>query len=186
MCLINGSVCPTDEIIELVKKLEPGQTIISGETIIALHMTAEELDNPVIPPRGRDRRNRSERTSAPGKPYMGDLFKNDMAIRDDFDFLTKGRKSHPLNKTNVVLGDNPVFLERGAKVNCAVLNTTHGPIYIGAGAEIMEGSMIRGPMAICDHAQVKMLCQTIWSYNHWPLFTGGRRSQQFCDLRILK
>ena len=39
--LINGSVCPTDEIIELVKKLGPRQTIVSGETIIALHVTAE-------------------------------------------------------------------------------------------------------------------------------------------------
>ena len=47
--LINGSVCPTDEIIDLVKKLGPGQTIIHGETIIALHMTASDLDNPGDP-----------------------------------------------------------------------------------------------------------------------------------------
>jgi UDP-N-acetylglucosamine diphosphorylase/glucosamine-1-phosphate N-acetyltransferase len=157
--LINGSVCPTDEIIELVKKLGPSQTIISGETIIALHMTAEELDNP-----GDPATEGIEEIEVKEHPlqvsHTWEIFsKNDIAIRDDFDFLTKGRKSHPINKTNVVLGDNPIFLEKGAKVNCAVLNTTHGPVYIGAGAEIMEGSMIRGPMAICDHAQVKMLAK---------------------------
>jgi len=157
--LINGSVCPTDEIIELVTKLRPGQTIISGETIIAMHMTAGELNNP-----SDQQQEGIEEIEVRERPlqvsHTWDIFsKNDMAIRDDFDFLTKGRKSHPLNKTNVVLGDNPVFLEKGAKVNCAVLNTTQGPVYIGENAEIMEGSMIRGPIAICDHAQVKMLAK---------------------------
>ncbi len=157
--LINGSVCPTDEIIELIKKLEQGQTIISGETIIALHMSAEELDKP-----GDPSAEGIQEIEVKERPlqvcHTWEIFsKNDMALRDDFDFLTDGRKSHPLNKTNVVLGDNPVFLEKDAKVNCAVLNTTDGPVYIGEGAEIMEGSMIRGPIAICDHAQVKMLAK---------------------------
>jgi UDP-N-acetylglucosamine diphosphorylase/glucosamine-1-phosphate N-acetyltransferase len=157
--LLNGSVCPTDEIIELVKKLGPGQNIVSGETIIALHMTAEELDNP-----GDQQQEGIEEIEVKERPlqvsHTWEIFsKNDMAIRDDFSFLTKGRKSQPLNKTNVILGDNPVFVEKGAKINCAVLNTTQGPVYIGADAEIMEGSMIRGPIAICDHAQVKMLAK---------------------------
>jgi UDP-N-acetylglucosamine diphosphorylase/glucosamine-1-phosphate N-acetyltransferase len=157
--LINGSICPTDEIIELVKKLGPGQTIVSGETIIALHMTAEELDNP-----SDQQQEGIEEIEVKERPlqvsHTWEIFsKNDMAIRDDFSFLTKERKSQPLNKTNVVLGDNPVFVEKNAKVNCAVLNTTQGPIYIGTDAEIMEGSMIRGPIAICDHAQVKMLAK---------------------------
>ena len=157
--LINGSVCPTDEIIELVQKLEPGQTIISGETIIALHMSAEELDRPGDPPaEGIQELEVKERPLQVSHTW--EIFsKNDIALREDFDFLTKGRKSYPLNKTNVVLGDNQVFLEKGAKVNCAVLNTTNGPVYIGEGAEVMEGSMLRGPIAICDHAQVKMLAK---------------------------
>ena len=154
--LINGCVCPTDEIIELVKKLGPHQTIVSGETIIALHVTEEELNNP-----GDSGSEGAEEIEVKEKPlqvsHTWEIFsKNDLAIRDDFEFLTKGRKSAPINKTNVVLGDNGVFLEKGTKVNCAVLNTTTGPIYIGEGAELMEGSMLRGPMAICDHAQIKM------------------------------
>jgi tetrahydrodipicolinate N-succinyltransferase len=31
-----------------------------------------------------------------------------------------------------------------------------GPIYIGKDAEIMEGSVIRGPFALCEGAVVKM------------------------------
>jgi UDP-N-acetylglucosamine diphosphorylase/glucosamine-1-phosphate N-acetyltransferase len=122
-------------------------------------MTAEELDNPGDPAtEGIEEIEVKERPLQVNHTW--EIFsKNDLALRDDFEFLTKNRKSHPINKTNVVLGDNPVFLEKGAKVNCAVLNSTLGPIYIGEGAEIMEGSMIRGPFAICEHAQVKMLAK---------------------------
>src|SRR5207253_9637001 len=38
----------------------------------------------------------------------------------------------------------------------ASLNASSGPIYIGKDAEIMEGSHIRGPFALCQHSTVKM------------------------------
>jgi UDP-N-acetylglucosamine diphosphorylase/glucosamine-1-phosphate N-acetyltransferase len=157
--LINGSICPTEEIITLVKSLKPGQSVISGDTMIALHMTDEELDNP-----GDPSSEGGEEIEVKEKPLMvthtWEIFsKNDLAIKEDFDFLTEGRKSAALHKTNVVLGDNPVFLEKGAKVHCAVLNTTKGPIYIGSNAEVMEGSMLRGPIAIGEYSQIKMLAK---------------------------
>jgi len=37
-----------------------------------------------------------------------------------------------------------------------ILNASTGPIYIGKNAEIMEGSMIRGPFALCKNSVVKM------------------------------
>jgi len=36
------------------------------------------------------------------------------------------------------------------------MNASDGPIYIGKTAVVMEGSMLRGPVAICDGAVVKM------------------------------
>ena len=36
------------------------------------------------------------------------------------------------------------------------MNTTDGPIYIGKDAEIMEGSMVRGPFAMCNNSVLKM------------------------------
>jgi hypothetical protein len=48
-----------------------------------------------------------------------------------------------------------IFIEEGAKLG-VTLNASTGPIYIGKDAEIMEGSVIRGPFALCDHAQVKL------------------------------
>src|SRR5690606_955560 len=36
------------------------------------------------------------------------------------------------------------------------LNTTNGPVYVGTEAEIMEGAMVRGPLALAEHAALKM------------------------------
>jgi hypothetical protein len=49
-----------------------------------------------------------------------------------------------------------IYLLKKAPLEFVTLNASTGPIYIGKDAEIMEGSVIRGPFALCDHAQVKL------------------------------
>lgn len=154
--LINGSVCPTEEIVAAIKKLKPNQTVIYCETIVALHVSAEELDN-----LGDSGAEEAEEVPVADPPikigHTWDIFaKNDAAIREDFRLLTKGKKSHPLSETNTILGGENIFVEKGATVECAILNAITGPIYIGKDAEIMEGAVIRGPFALCEGAQVKM------------------------------
>ena len=56
---------------------------------------------------------------------------------------------------NVISPEN-IFIEEGAKLEFVTLNASTGPIYIGKNAEIMEGSVIRGPFALCEEAQVKL------------------------------
>lgn len=89
-------------------------------------------------------------------PY--DLFgKNGAAIEADFTRLTHDRQSAPLSSTCTLIGDaSRLFIEPGAIVECATLNTTHGPIYIGRDAEIMETCAVRGPLAMCTHAVLNM------------------------------
>lgn len=82
---------------------------------------------------------------------------NDKAIDFDFELLTKGRTSAPLSPTNGFLGDKAnLFIEEGAKVEFATLNCQKGKIYIGKDAEVMEGSHLRGSIALCEHATVNM------------------------------
>jgi UDP-N-acetylglucosamine diphosphorylase/glucosamine-1-phosphate N-acetyltransferase len=154
--LINGSVCPTEEIVAAIKKLKPNQTVVYCDTIIALHVAEEELDNI-----GDSAAEGIEEVPMGDQPirigHTWDIFsKNDLAIREDFQLLTKGKKSHPLSETNLVLGSENIFVEKGARVEFATLNASAGPIYIGKDAEVMEGALIRGPFALCDGAQVKM------------------------------
>ncbi len=85
------------------------------------------------------------------------IFKyNGAEIHADYTRLTSQRVSEPLSITNTQMGEYPIFLEPGAKVECCILNTTEGPIYIGENAQIMEGSMLRGPFAMCEGSNIKM------------------------------
>jgi UDP-N-acetylglucosamine diphosphorylase/glucosamine-1-phosphate N-acetyltransferase len=90
--------------------------------------------------------------------HRWDLFqKNEAAIELDFYLITDERKSQKLSKTNTLIGSSDLlFIEKGASIEGCILNTNHGPIYVGENAEIMEGSMIRGSFVLCEEAVVKM------------------------------
>ncbi|MCJ8288730.1 MAG: glucose-1-phosphate thymidylyltransferase [Crocinitomicaceae bacterium] len=87
-----------------------------------------------------------------------DMFQlNGEVLKMDFEFITDTRSSQQLSDSNTVIGDpSLIFLEEGAKVEASILNTTEGPIYIGRNAEIMEGSMVRGPLAMNESSALKL------------------------------
>ena len=49
-----------------------------------------------------------------------------------------------------------IFIEEGAKLNFCTLNASSGPIYIGKNAEIMEGCVVRGALAMCENSVLKL------------------------------
>jgi len=152
--VINGAVCPNEDLVAAVGGLAPGQWIGSSDTLIAGRLDRKSLQTFI-----RDRKSQTD--SSYNKPAnsitrMWDIFHlNDSELRKDFDLLTRGRQSSSINKTNTVLGDD-IFLDDGAKVEASVLNSVEGPIYIGKDAEVMEGSLIRGPFALCEGSTLKM------------------------------
>lgn len=150
--MINAAFLPNEVIVEMVRSLEPQQVIVKGDEVIAFHTTdtQEEVDF--------DSYEVIEYTSDIIKiEHTWDIFsKNDLAIREDFDLLTEGRQSQMIPKSVNVIAPENVFIEEGAKLEFVTLNASTGPIYIGKNAEIMEGSVIRGPFALCEEAQVKL------------------------------
>src|SRR5690625_7710777 len=74
----------------------------------------------------------------------------------DFDLLTKDVRSEKISSTNGVFNAKNIFIEKGAEVEYSILNAKEGPIYIGKNAEVMEGSMIRGGLALCEGAKGNM------------------------------
>ncbi len=89
--------------------------------------------------------------------YPWDIFVlNDRAIRMDFDILTRNQVSEPIPGSVQAINPDQIFIETGARLQHCILNASTGPIYIGHNAEVMEGSTIRGPFALCEGAVVKM------------------------------
>lgn len=149
--MINAAFLPTTELVEQIKNLQPGEGIFYEEDVVAFHAYEEQEVN------FADCVNIEMEGKAMMVEQTWDIFRlNGEAIAADFELLTQDRKSQKLSSTNQVIGAENVFLEEGAKVECAILNASEGPIYIGAGAEVMEGSIVRGPFALCDHATLKL------------------------------
>jgi len=153
--MINGSVCPNKDLVSEILSLRTGEVLFQGDAIIARRAHAIELDG--LDEEKVDEVNMVESKSSLIKiTHTWDIFSlNGEAIKNDFDLLTAQRISEPVSESNQVMGDK-IFLEKGAKVECSVLNSTTGPIYIGKDAEIMEGSLIRGPFSLGCHSVVKM------------------------------
>ncbi|WP_435579440.1 GlmU family protein [Gilvibacter sp.] len=151
--LINGSFLPSDNLAVIVKGLQPGQAIFYEDEPLAFFAAEGEevdFDAAEVIQYSYDDVIRIANT--------WDIFKyNAAAIARDFEWLTRDKKSQALEPGVHVIGDpDLVFIEEGAKVYLASLNTTDGPIYIGKDAEIMEACAIRGPFALCEHSTIKM------------------------------
>ncbi len=162
--LINGSVCPNKQLIEQIKILRPNQALVHDDYIIALYTIDDNTEYKRENIKTELVKNSSEiiediETKIPHLKinYLWDIFvKNEQAIIEDYELITKNRKSQAISNTNKIIGNQNIFVEQGAKIECAILNASAGPIYIGKDAEIMESSTIRGPFALCEHSVVKI------------------------------
>ena len=150
--MINASFLPNAVLAEMVGNLEPNQAIFKGDEVIAFYTNdqQEEVDFDTYEIL------EYEDDCITVKNTWDIFSKNDVAIREDFDYLTEDRRSQPIPKSVNVIAPENIFIEEGAKLEFVTLNASTGPIYIGQGAEIMEGSVIRGPFALCENALVKM------------------------------
>ncbi len=155
--VINSAILPDGNFLQIVKALEPNQMLFK-EGICLAGIFAEQLQAYF---------EEADMSVFEIVEYAGhlDWVKNTWdifslcgkEIEKDFQLLTAHKTFQPISTTNTIIGDpSKIFLAPGAKVEASVLNTTSGPIYLAADAEIMEGCLVRGPFALGEHAQLKM------------------------------
>jgi UDP-N-acetylglucosamine diphosphorylase/glucosamine-1-phosphate N-acetyltransferase len=150
--MINASFLPNDELVETIMNLSEHQAIFKGEDVIAFYTKESQEDINLD-----DYESIEFDYDILTVTRTWDIFsKNDEAIRADFELLTKDRTSQPIPKSNNIIGAEHIFIEEGAKVEFATLNASSGPIYIGKDAEIMEGCLVRGPLAMCEQSTLKL------------------------------
>ena len=156
--IINGSVLPSEELVTVVKGLHTNQALLHKEELIAAKLDKAQFEYLME----KDEAEEMEGFDLKDISFLQindlhDIFAmNELAIKDDFKLLTKGRKSQPISETNRVVNPENIFLEPGASVECSVLNASTGPIYIGKNAQIMEGCLVRGGLAMCENSTLKM------------------------------
>ena len=152
--VVRSTVLPDEQLVGFIQELGLGEALYAGDEFIAARLRAEDIDR-VVDGEGLRIRNYDREISS--VTQLWHLFKlNGQELEKDFLLITRGRQSQKLSKSNVVFEEQRIFVEPGTTVEAAILNPHGGYIYIGSDAEIMEGSVVRGSLALCEHAVLKV------------------------------
>lgn len=151
---LSANLLSSDEIVSAVHLLQENDALHSEDGSLIAFRSKERLDLTSLEQIDCNPISFSSKVSSIDNVW--DIFsKNGEEIEKDFDLITKGRKSQELDSTNTHIGER-LFIEDGAKVQAAILNSTTGAIYIAKDAEVMEGSVVRGGLALCEGAVLKL------------------------------
>ncbi|MFN2457670.1 MAG: putative sugar nucleotidyl transferase [Chitinophagaceae bacterium] len=153
--LIHGNVLPTPKLVKQIKKLSPGEflSVPGKENLVYCISQKQVLDQHKIKVQKAIELHEDIKEIF----FPWDIIKiNEWSIGEDFQLLARLRKQQKIPATNTIIKRGNIFIEKGSQVEHCILNATDGPIFIGKNALVMEGSMIRGPVAICEGAVIKM------------------------------
>lgn len=156
--VINASFVANAALAEAVKNLPTKAVLMKDDQWIAFHASREELTDFAAETCLSVR----EKTE-----YAGDCLQisrpwalflhNGRQIAEDFACLTQNRRSAEWKGEGTQhFGSHPVFAEEGVQVIHALIDTTEGPVYLGKNAKIMPGSLVQGPLALCEGSLIKM------------------------------
>lgn len=156
---IASNIIATEHLARRLDTLEPGEVLMADtmagqRVLVGFKGGANRLDEVIHSmPAGIVYEEKVDAIN-----YVYDIFLlNGRQIEADFDVLTAGREGQSIPRSNTVIGDpDRIYIESGAIVEGVVLNASHGPIYVGRHVEIMEGSCLRGPIALGEHSTVNM------------------------------
>lgn len=156
---IASNIIATEHLARRLDTLEPGEVLMADtmagqRVLVGFKGGANRLDEVIHSmPAGIVYEEKVDAIN-----YVYDIFLlNGRQIEAEFDVLTAGREGQSIPRSNTVIGDpDRIYIESGAIVEGVVLNASHGPIYVGRHVEIMEGSCLRGPIALGEHSTVNM------------------------------
>jgi len=163
---VNGRYWPSDELIRLITSLAPGEYAVdtlSGELIGASF-------SPGLLPEGHDGLLSPElltewgltavqaEVSSPKFAFPQDIFRlNAKAISLDIELIRRKHTSQSLSDPHTrIYGADNIFVAEGVKTRAVVINAEDGPVYLGPGSEMAEGSLMHGSHALGAQSKVAM------------------------------
>lgn len=174
MLYINSSCLPNHKIIGLIKKLDTHKGLCINNQLIAykgyikyhpqsFHFPYADVhfaihhQNPHYQKALLQSEDISEHASYYLQyPYQIFLW-NEKMLTFDFENFIINKPKGLLNSTNKLIGpEKNLFISPYAKIEGSIINTQSGYVFIDDDAEIMEGSLIRGPFCLGKGAVLKM------------------------------
>ncbi len=153
---INGALCPTEDVLSAIIGLGNGQVLLKEGHLLAFRSSKKFSIQELAA------LSHAYTNDFKGEVHLLDhvwrIFQwNGDEIRSDFELVTANRESAGIEDpyTRIYNLEN-VFVEEGASIKAAIINAENGPVYIGKNAQIMEGSIIRGPFAMGEGSMLSM------------------------------
>ncbi len=153
--LVNGALLPNQQLSLAIKKLGAEQSLTFEGELLAVRTCkaiAENFSHAAWMEQGAEYEGPVSLVERPWHIFS----LNGQEIEADFPRITRDRESGKLSDTVRIDKPENVFVEAGFQGENFTLNASRGPIFLGKDSEIMEGSVIRGPFALCEGAVVKM------------------------------
>lgn len=145
---VNGALFPTDEVVEQIMSLKEGETLTFEGKWIATRCSERPVE---FSANGTEARGDISVVERPWKIFQW----NGWAIDQDMEWLFKNAMSQAVPSHVTLIGER-IFVDEGAEILPSIINADEGWIYVGKDAVIMEGSMVRGSLALMDHSTLKM------------------------------
>ena len=143
---INAALLPDDALTQQILSLTAGEKLMSKEGVLLAHRGATTTKERI----------------ATGTIRMihriWDIFSfNGEEIKKDFEWIYQTRKrAITIDSSTILYGKENIFIEEGASIKAAIINAETGPVFIAKGAEVQEGTLIRGGFALCEGAVAAM------------------------------
>ena len=151
---INGTVCPTPNLLDEIENLPNDVALIQDGKLIAFKSSKGLSRKELFSLKAKIKTSKS---SFDLVEYPWQIFKlAGKQIESDLElFRLRDLRNAQVYEQNTVFG-HELYVEKTAKAQGVIFNTDTGPIYIGKDAEVMEGSVIRGPFFLGEHSTVKL------------------------------
>ena len=148
---INSQLLPSKDIVTEIKSLRVGEVLKKESVILAFRnseFSSDELNNVESNSDFSFLSSITDIFSLNGEEIIADIAL--MNLQNNMKSLEE------ITDSNIKSGKFPVYVEEGATIENCYINSSEGPVYIGKNTHIMQGSMLRGPFAICENSVVKM------------------------------
>ena len=171
--LINSSIFPSTQVISDIQRLLPNQTLVSGDTLIAHRLRAEDIDNLDAELLEKEPPVEAEYPINRVSCLYDMISYNRRELFSDFNLLTSGRESQSIPPHIKVSNPGKVFVEEGAILESVVINADEGPVYIGKDTHLMDGAVIRGPVSIGEGSVVRIAAKIYGNTSIGPFCKVG-------------
>ena len=154
---INASVLPDKKLVQAILDLKNEQVLKSDNEVIAVKLTPFISNLEQLYTNTQDVKSIINYDLYFSLKRCWDIFQlNGAQIESDLKFIEGANNLSQLGNAVAIKNEAQIFIEEGAEIESCILNASNGPIFIGKNAKILDGAMIRGPVAVCDNAVIKM------------------------------